>query len=282
MARPPIRRLLIWCPDRRGIIAAATGFLAERGANILEAEQHTDPDDGSFCMRLEFDAENIRGDLVPDWRKLAEEFRMDWQLTAADRRRIAILVSREGHCLNDLLWRCRHHELPAEVACVISNHLDHAAEAQSFGVPYHHLPVTADTKPRQERQVLDLLAEADVDLVLLARYMQVLSPAVIDAWRGRMINIHHSFLPAFAGAKPYAQAYRRGVKLIGATAHYVTEALDEGPIIAQATTPVTHRDGIGDLIRKGRDLERTTLAAAARAHLEDKVITRDNKTIVFG
>ncbi|MEM8875366.1 MAG: formyltetrahydrofolate deformylase [Planctomycetota bacterium] len=273
------RRLLIWCPDRSGIIAAVTGFLAERGANVLDADQHTDPDDGSFAMRLEFEGDDPTNDFMP----LAQRYAMDWRLTdASHRRRVAILVSKQDHCLADLLWRTRQNELPCQVACVVSNHRDAAADVATYGIPYHTLPVTPDTKPQQEARLREILEAADTELVILARYMQVLSADTAAAYPNRIINIHHSFLPAFAGAKPYQQAHAKGVKLIGATAHYVTEQLDEGPIISQGVAPVTHRDGVDDLIRKGRDLERTTLAAAVRAHLEDRVIVHAGRTIVFG
>jgi formyltetrahydrofolate deformylase len=284
-AMPDIARLMIWCPDRRGIIAATTSFLADFGANILEADQHTDPDDGSFCMRLEFDAQGMKGDrakLRTLWTTLAERFSMEWQIAcASQRRRVAILVSKQDHCLQDLLWRKSVGEIDADISCVVSNHKDAAAVVASHGIPYHTLPVTAQTKPQQEQRLLEILATANVDLVVLARYMQILSAQVVDEYRNRIINIHHSFLPAFAGARPYHEAHKRGVKLIGATAHYVTADLDDGPIIAQDTVGVSHRDRVDDLIRKGRDLERTTLASAVRLHLADKVLVNQGRTVVF-
>jgi len=280
-----LARLLIWCPDRRGIIAATTGFLADVGINVLEADQHTDPDDGTFCMRLEFDTDGMklsRDELNARWGELAQRFRMDWRIAwAAQRRRIAILVSKQDHCLQDLLWRTAIGELDGEIACVISNHKDCAAAVASHGLRYHVLPVTTQTKRQQEQRLLEILNESNVDLIVLARYMQVLTEQVVDAYPSRIINIHHSFLPAFAGARPYHQAHERGVKLIGATAHYVTCDLDEGPIIAQATVGVSHRDRVDDLVRKGRDLERTTLATAVRLHLADKVLVNQNRTVVF-
>ena len=282
---PTLARLLIWCPDRKGIIAATTGFLADAGVNVLEADQHTDPDDGTFCMRLEFDTDGMnlgRDELTARWTELAERFNMDWRIAwAAQRKRIAILVSRHDHCLQDLLWRTSIGELGGEIACVISNHKDCAAAVASHGLRYHALPVTPDTKRQQEQRLLEILGEAKVDLIVLARYMQVLTEQVVDAYPSRIINIHHSFLPAFAGARPYHQAHERGVKLIGATAHYVTNQLDEGPIIAQATASVSHRDRVDDLVRKGRDLERTTLATAVRLHLADKVLVNQDRTVVF-
>ncbi len=282
---PTLARLLIWCPDRKGIIAATTGFLADVGINVLEADQHTDPDDGTFCMRLEFDTDGMkltRDELDARWAELAARFKMDWRIAwAAQRKRIAILVSRQDHCLQDLLWRTSIGELDGEIACVISNHKDCAAAVASHGLRYHALPVTPETKRQQEQRLLEILNEANVDLIVLARYMQVLTEQVVGAYPSRIINIHHSFLPAFAGARPYHQAHERGVKLIGATAHYVTTQLDEGPIIAQATATVSHRDRVDDLVRKGRDLERTTLATAVRLHLADKVLVNQDRTVVF-
>jgi formyltetrahydrofolate deformylase len=207
---------------------------------------------------------------------------MDWRIAwAAQRKRIAILVSKQDHCLQDLLWRTSIGELDGEIAAVISNHKDCAATVAAHGLRYHTLPLTPDTKLQQEQRLLEILAEAKVDLIVLARYMQILTEQVVAAYPSRIINIHHSFLPAFAGARPYHQAHERGVKLIGATAHYVTTDLDEGPIIAQATVSVSHRDRVDDLVRKGRDLERTTLATAVRLHLADKVLVNQDRTVVF-
>jgi formyltetrahydrofolate deformylase len=281
----PTARLLIWCPDRTGIIAATTRFLADRGANIIDADQHTDPDDGSFFMRLEFETAGLRVDLAnlrAEWQLVAREFSMEWRLAdSSARHRIAILASKQDHCLQDLLYRNRTGELDGDVVLVVSNHGDVAPIVSHYGIRFELLPVTPEIKDQQEDRLLELLAAARVDLVVLARYMQILSGRVIAAFPSRIINIHHSFLPAFAGAKPYHQAHRRGVKLIGATAHYVTEQLDDGPIIAQATAQVSHRHTTDDLIRKGRDLERTVLASAVRAHLADKVLVRANRTVVF-
>jgi formyltetrahydrofolate deformylase len=280
-----IARLLIWCPDRKGIIAATTSFLADFGANILDADQHTDPDDGTFCMRLEFDTEGMKGNraqLHPLWSALAERYKMQWQIAwAAERKRVAILVSKQDHCLQDLLWRRSIGEIDGEIACVVSNHKDCAAVVAAHGIPYHTLPVKPETKPQHEERLLEILAAARIDLVVLARYMQILSERVVSAYPNRIINIHHSFLPAFAGARPYHKAHERGVKLIGATAHYVTTQLDQGPIIAQATASVSHRDRVDDLVRKGRDLERTTLATAVRLHLADQVLVNQGRTVVF-
>lgn len=278
-------RLLIWCPDRKGIIAATTGFLADVGANIVEADQHTDPDDGSFCMRLEFETAGLsvtRDELSRRWGEMALRYQMDWRLYyAADRKRLAILVSRHDHCLQDLLWRWKIGEIDGEIACVLSNHPDCAATVAAYGIPYHTLPVTPQVRQQQESRLLEIVREERIDLLVLARYMQILSPQVVAPLQARIINIHHSFLPAFSGGKPYHQAHARGVKLIGATAHYVTEDLDQGPIISQATVSVNHRDTVNDLVRKGRDLERTVLANAVRLHLADKVLVHQHRTIVF-
>ena len=283
--KPDTARLLIWCPDRKGIIAAASGFLAECEANILEADQHADPDDGAFCMRLEFETAgmNVGPDEFPArFQALADRFNMDWRIEySTHRKRAAILVSKEDHCLHDLLLRQRCGEIDIDFPMVVGNHRELGDVAASYGIPFHTLPVTQQTKAEQERQLLELLSANDIELVILARYMQILSPQVVDRYPARMINIHHSFLPAFAGARPYHQAYQRGVKVVGATAHYVTEALDAGPIIAQATAAINHRDSIDDLIRKGRDLERTVLASAVRLHVEDKILVHQNRTVVF-
>lgn len=282
---PNTARLLIACPDAKGIIAAVAGFLAQYDGNILEADQHTDPDHGEFFMRVEIDLAGFRLDQASfpvAWRPVAAKYNMRWAAHWGNVvKRMAILVSKEGHCLQDLLWRWKSGELRVEIPLVVSNHAAHEAFVASLGVPYRHLPVTTDAKPQQERQIQALLRENDVDFVVLARYMQVLSPAFVAAWPDRAINIHHSFLPAFAGPKPYHQAYERGVKIIGATSHYVTDTLDDGPIIAQSVMAVDHRDNIDDLVRIGRDLERVVLATAVRLHVEDKILVSRNKTVVF-
>ncbi len=236
-------------------------------------------------MRLEFETEALtvsQARLSRELGKLARPFKMDWKLDYANRRkRLAVLVSKQDHCLQDLLWRKNTRELDGDIVCVVSNHRDCAAVVAQYGIPYYLLPITSETRVQQEERLLEILAAAEIDLVVLARYMQILSERMIRHYPSRIINIHHSFLPAFAGARPYHQAYRRGVKLIGATAHYVTAELDQGPIIVQATVSVSHRDRIDDLVRKGRDLERTTLAAAVRLHLADKVLVNQNRTVVF-
>ncbi len=278
-------RLLISCADTSGIIAAVAGFIAERNGNILEADQHTDPEHGAFFMRVEIDPTAFaltRENFAAEWQQVAQPFGMRWRVHwGSDIKRMAILVSKESHCLDDLLWRWRTGELHVELPLVISNHDDLREPAQACDVAYHHLPVTPETKPEQEGRILELLGEANVDFIVLARYMQILSPTVVDRYENRIINIHHSFLPAFSGPRPYRNAYERGVKIIGATSHYVTADLDAGPIIAQGTIPVDHRDSVHDLIRRGRDLERVVLASAVRSHVEDKILTSQNKTVVF-
>lgn len=278
-------RLLIACPDGRGIIAAAAGFLAEHGGNVVNADQHTDPALGSFFMRVEIEVGGFtldRETFAAAWAPLASRYAMRWHVEWGDRRkRMAVLVSHETHCLNDLLWRWKSGEIDVDLAFVAGNHGGPEPEVTSLGVVYHYLPVSADTKPEQEAELLRLIGEAEVDFVVLARYMRVLSPSFVAHYPQRIINIHHSFLPAFAGSKPYHQAFERGVKIIGATSHYVTDDLDDGPIIAQATLAVDHRDTIDDLVRKGRDLERVVLARAVRLHVQDKILVSNNKTVVF-
>lgn len=280
-----IVRLLISCPDARGIIAAVAKFISEYGGNILDADQHSDPSHREFFMRVEIDQTSFDLDsssFDAAWAPLADRFDMRWRIHWNDRvKRMAVFVSKVGHCLNDMLWRWKAGELPVEVPLVVSNHEDLRSDVESLGLKFHHLPVTQKTKAEQEGAVRRLLGEAGVDFLVLARYMQILSPSFVAAYPNRIINIHHSFLPAFTGAKPYQQAYDRGVKIIGATSHYVTDALDEGPIIAQATMAVDHGDSVDDLVRKGRDLERVVLARAVRHHVEDKVLVSNNKTVVF-
>jgi len=278
--------LLVSCPDRKGIVASLAQTLYGHGANILDSDQHSDPGAGMFFQRIRFDLATLSTDRVAlehGLREVAERFGMTWRLAyATHRARVAIFVSKYDHCLYDLLLRHRAGELPCELAMVISNHADLAPVAAQFGVPYHHAPITAATRPAVEEATLKTLDDAKVELVVLARYMQILSPAFVAArGPGGIINIHHSFLPAFVGASPYHQAYERGVKLIGATAHYVTDDLDEGPIIEQGVVRSSHRDAVSDLIRKGRDLEKVTLAAAVRWHLEDRVLVYAGKTVVF-
>jgi len=281
--------LLLTCPDQPGIVAATAQFLADHDGNIVHAEQHVDPGtaaaDAAFFQRIEFDLDGFglgRDRIVDAFSPIADRLGMTVDLRFTDRPTpTAIMASRQPHCLYDLLTRWRSGELPMDLRLVVSNHADHADFAEHMGVPYLHVPVTPDTKPEQEARVLSALAEHDVELVVMARYMQILSDHFVAAHPNRIINIHHSFLPAFVGANPYRQAYDRGVKLIGATAHYATADLDEGPIIEQDTVHVTHRDDVQRLTSRGRDLETIVLARAVRAHLEHRVIVRGRKTVVF-
>ena len=281
-----VGRLLVSCMDRPGIVAALSRFIAQRGGNILQSDQHTtDPSGGRFFMRTEFELAGLE-DGAEEFEaafaaEVAEPFGMEWAMRYASRRkRVCILVSRYDHCLAELLWRWRRGELYADIPLVVSNHAEMESEAARFGVRFEHVPVTRDTKPAAEQALLDLLGDS-FDLVVLARYMQILSPAFLEATRTPIINIHHSFLPAFAGANPYARAYERGVKLIGATAHYVTEELDAGPIIEQDVARVTHRENVDALERAGADIERIVLLRAVRWHLEDRVLAHGTRTIVF-
>ncbi|CAB4566286.1 unannotated protein [freshwater metagenome] len=278
--------LLLSCPDQRGVVASVADFIAQHGGNIVHAEQHTDDVEKVFFQRVEFELDGFglgRDEILTAFASVSARYSMTVDLKFTDTLpRVGILASKQSHCLFDLLSRWRSGELPAEIVVVIDNHPDHADLVRHMGVPYVHLPVTPQTKVDQERAVLDQLRAHSVDLVVLARYMQILSPLVVDAYRSRIINIHHSFLPAFIGANPYRQAHDRGVKIIGATAHYVTEELDEGPILDQEVTRVSHRDSVADLTRKGRDLETIVLARAVRAHLEHRVLVYGRKTVVFG
>ena len=278
-------RLLMSCRDGPGIVAAVSGFLFEFGANIIASDQFsTHPERGTFFMRTAFylpALEAKRADLESAFGRLAERFGMDWRISyAGHRRRVALMASQAEHCLLDLLWRNRRGELDMDVVCVISNHEDLRAEVEAMGVPFLHIPVTRETKQQAEAQALEVLA-GRVDLVVLARYMQILTRGFLDRVGCPVINIHHSFLPAFAGAEPYRQAYERGVKLIGATAHYVTERLDEGPIIEQDVQRVGHGYTLEDLERVGRDLERVVLARAVRRELDDRILVHSGRTIVF-
>jgi len=275
--------LLLACPDQPGLIAAVSGFLADTGRNIVDADQHSS-NEGRFFMRMAFDPapEEERAALYSRFeQELAGPLRMEHRFAeSSERKRIAIMVSREDHCLSDLLWRWRSDELGADVVAVVSNHPDHADQVASLGLPYHHVPVEEGGREAAEQRLLELL-EGEIDLLVLARYMQILSADFLRRVAAPAINIHHSFLPAFVGADPYARAHERGVKLIGATAHYVTEELDAGPIIDQDVVRVSHRDEIDDLRRIGRDVERLVLARAVKAHLDDRVLLDGARTIVF-
>ena len=277
--------LTISCPDRKGLVAGVSGFLAQHEANVLEASQHSDLESGVFFMRVEFDLEGMdlaRPEIAPAFAPLAQNFEMAWELNFSDKvKNVAILVSQYDHCLYDLLLRQQAGEFQANIALIISNHQKLENVARNFGIAWHYLPVTVATKPQQESAISHLLEENKVDLIVLARYMQVLSPEFTAKYPRRIINIHHSFLPTFAGGKPYHQAYERGVKIIGATGHYVTQELDEGPIIAQDIIRVSHKDAVQDLVRRGRDLERLVLAQAVKAHLEDRVLVYGRRTVVF-
>ena len=282
---PATGTLLVSCPDRPGIVAALAQLLYGHGANILDADQHTDPVAGQFFQRIRFDRSEMHVDrtgLEKAIFEVAERFQMRWRLVlGSDRKRVAIFVSRYDHCLYDLLLRHRAGELACDLTLIVSNHPELKPVADQFGVEFQVFPITAASKRAQEHREQELLLAHGVDLVVLARYMQVLSSEFIEHWPARIINIHHSFLPAFVGGKPYHQAYERGVKLIGATAHYATADLDEGPIIEQDVARASHRDSPADLVRKGRDLERTVLARAVRLHVENRILVYGNKTVVF-
>ncbi len=277
--------LLIHCPDRKGLVAAISHLLYSHGANILHADQHQDNELGLFFMRVEWALEGFDLDeaaLRREFTPIAERFEMQWRLVyASEPARVAIFVSRYEHCLADLLQRYRAGELRCRIPLIVSNH-EHARPLAGFyGIPFHHVPVEGGRKEDAERRQWELLEAARVDLVVLARYMQILSPAFVARYPGRIINVHHSFLPAFSGARPHQAAFRRGVKLIGATAHYVTETLDDGPIIEQDVARVSHRDDLEDFIRTGRDLEKVVLSRAVRWHLEHRILSYANKTVVF-
>ena len=285
--------LLVSCPDRKGLVAALGQLLYGHGVNIIDADQHTDSSAGLFFQRIRMDLRELHTDRHAFERAIAEvadRFKMTYRIAYGDKPpRVAILVSKYDHCLHDLLWRHRAGELRCEIPIIVSNHPDLAPAAAVYGIPFHCFPVgsrdaagaQATDKAAQEARITELLERERIDLVILARYMQVISPELCARYPERMINIHHSFLPAFVGGKPYHQAYERGVKIIGATAHYVTEELDQGPIIEQDVTRVSHRDYVADMVRKGRDLERIVLSRAVRVHLEDRVLVCGNKTVVF-
>ena len=277
--------LLINCPDRKGLVAAIADFLYRHDANILHADQHQDSELNLFLMRVEWD---LNGFALPveefekNFAPIAERFQMQWQLKLATQKpKMAIFVSQYDHCLADLLYRHQSGELACDIPLIISNHPDTARLAEFYQIPFHVIPVTKDTKAQAEAQQFELLDKYQVDLIVLARYMQVLSPEFVARYPKRVINIHHSFLPAFVGAKPYHRAFERGVKLIGATSHYVTEVLDEGPIIEQDIARVSHRDQLEDLIQKGRDLEKVVLSRAVRWHIENRILLYANKTVIF-
>ncbi|ABC21360.1 formyltetrahydrofolate deformylase [Rhodospirillum rubrum] len=278
--------LTITCPDGFGLVAAVSGFLNSQGAFIIEAAYYSDPDTGRFFMRTVFRSDTAGlpslGALRECFAPVAERFEMTWDLVSAERKpKVVIAVSRFGHCLYDLLHRWQAGQLHVEIPAIVSNHKDLARLAEWHGIPFHHLPVTTGGKEAQEEAILKVIDDSSADLVVLARYMQILSPAMSSALSGRCINIHHSFLPSFKGAKPYHQAHARGVKIIGATAHYVTDALDEGPIIEQEVARVDHKYRVDDLVAAGRDLETVVLARAVRWHVERRVMINGTKTVVL-
>ncbi len=277
--------LLISCHDQKGLVATVSDFIYRHDGNIIHADQHTDQEQSIFLQRAEWQLDGFgvpRDGIAEAFRPIAERFAMDWDLRFTDHvPRVAIFVSRLEHCLYDLLGRYRAGDLRAEIPLVISNHEDLRPLAENFDIAYYHYPLTSETKAEQEPRILAKLAEERIDLVVLARYMQIVGPEFVGCYPNRIINIHHSFLPAFAGARPYHLAYERGVKIIGATAHYVTEELDQGPIIEQDVARVSHRDSVDDLVRKGKDLEKIVLARAVGLHLRHRVLVYKNKTVVF-
>ena len=277
--------LLITCPDARGIVAAIADFLHQHNANILHADQHQDAENNLFLMRVEWDLAGFNLDEASfnqAFAVIADKFSMQWQLKLShNKARVAIMVSQYDHCLADLLHRHKSGELACEIPLVISNHRDTEKLVQFYGVDFHYIPVNKDNKAEAEAAQFRLFDEYNIDLIVLARYMQILSPDFVTRYPQRIINIHHSFLPAFIGARPYHRAFERGVKLIGATSHYVTEVLDEGPIIEQGIERISHRDQVEDLIQKGRDLERVVLSKAVRWHIENRILLYANKTVIF-
>jgi formyltetrahydrofolate deformylase len=277
--------LLVQCPDRRGLDATIAEFIYRYDGSILHFEQHLAGEERYYLARVEWDLEGFRLDLKDfdaAFGPVAHKFGMNWAMALGNYRpRVAIFVSKYDHCLVDLLYRQRNGELRCDFALIISNHPDTQRHADFYGVPFHHVPVTKENKPQAEAQQLELLRANNIDLAVLARYMQVLSPDFIVQYPHPIINIHHSFLPAFVGAKPHQQAYDRGVKLTGATAHYVTEVLDDGPIIEQGVVRISHRDSLDDLVEKGRDLEKVVLSRAVRWHIENRILLYGNKTVIF-
>ncbi|MGC6430900.1 MAG: formyltetrahydrofolate deformylase [Jejuia sp.] len=278
--------ILIHCEDQTGIIADTTNFIAGQGGNIVYIDQYVDREKNRFFMRLEseFGSDSFETDVFKACFKsdLADKFQMKWRIYSSEKKpKMALFISKYDHCLYDLLGRYNSGELNLEIPFIISNHLDLKSIADSFKIPFHHIPVTKDTKSEAEDKQLELLEKYNIDFIVLARYMQIVSSKLINRYPNKIINIHHSFLPAFVGAKPYHSAYKRGVKIIGATSHYVTEELDAGPIIEQDVTRVSHAHAISDLISKGRDLEKIVLATAVKLHADRKVMVYNNKTVIF-
>lgn len=277
--------LLISCPDRKGLVASITDFIFKHEGNILHLDQHVDVEDNIFFMRVEWDLANFkiwRQDIAKEFQVLADSFKMTWQLHFSDNTpRMAIFVSKQSHCLYDILSRWQSGEFNVDIPLIVSNHPNLQSVAEKFDIPYHIFPITKDTKAEQEQAQLQLLEEHNIDFIVLARYMQIVTDNFVQHYPQNVINIHHSFLPAFVGAKPYHQAYARGVKIIGATSHYVTADLDAGPIIEQDVTRVTHKDSVKDMVRKGKDLEKSVLSRAIWYHLQNRILVYNNKTVVF-
>jgi len=277
--------LLLSCPDKSGLVARISHFIFERGGNILDLDEHVDPEEGIFFIRLVWDMTNFSispEDLKDAFLPLAKEFRADWDIhLPGQKRNVAIFISKYDHCVREILWRYQLGEYDIKIPLVISNHLDLEPLISQYGIPLHVFQITNENKTEQERKELDLLAAHNVDTIVLARYMQILSEEFVEKYPNKIINIHHSFLPAFAGSDPYRQAYNRGVKIIGATSHYVTRELDEGPIIEQDIIKISHKDSLQKLKRKGRDLERLVLARALQYHVENRILVRGQKTVIF-
>ena len=279
--------LLLSCPDQRGLVARIAHFIFAHGGNIIDLDEHVDTNEGLFFLRVSWNMTGfaLSGDEVSnEFQPMAEEFQAQWTIKLSrtqDRRRLAIFVSKYDHCLQEILWRHELGEFQADISLIVSNHTDLKSLADLHHVPFHVFPINKENKLEQEQKELSLLKNENIDTVILARYMQVLSPTFVAEYPNNVVNIHHSFLPAFAGGNPYKQAYERGVKIIGATSHYVTDNLDEGPIIEQDIIRISHKDTLADLIRKGRDLERMVLARALRLHLQDRILVYGNKTVVF-
>jgi formyltetrahydrofolate deformylase len=273
------------CPDRVGIIAKVSTFIAEHNGWILESSYHADDISGRYFMRLEIKADSLPfmlSEFRERFRPIAEELQMDWKISdSAVKKRVVLLVSKQEHCLYDLLARWQSKELDIEIPCVISNHDTFKGFVEWHGIPFHHVPMTADNKPAAQAEIRRIYEEVKGETMVLARYMQIIAPDLCESYPGQIINIHHSFLPSFVGAKPYHQAYQRGVKLIGATCHYVTSELDQGPIIEQDVIRIDHSDSVEDMVRYGKDIEKAVLARGLRYHLEDRVLVHGNKTVVF-
>ena len=280
-----IATLLFSCPDRVGLVSRISHFIFERGGNILDLDEHVDPDEHRFFIRVAWDLKNFSiptADLEKAFSPLGDEFDATWKIHfSRKKKRLAVFVSKLDHCLHEILWRHNLGEFDAEIPLIISNHDELKKLADYYNIPFHIFPITPDNKNEQEKFELKLLEEHNIDTIVLARYMQILSPRFITKYPNQIINIHHSFLPAFVGSNPYKQAYKRGVKIIGATSHYVTNELDEGPIIDQDIIRITHKDTIEDLVRKGRDLERLVLVRAIDYHLQNRILVHGKKTIIF-